>query len=210
MVTLICQSVDPGKTCYTRDRTNLSHMVNELIAAARPKMEAALAHFQAELKTLRLGRANVQMLDGVMVQAYGSMAPLKSVASVTTPEASQLMVQPFDAGMLRDIRQAIVDADLGFNPSDDGRALRIVIPPLTAERREELVKHVGKLAEECRISIRTIRGEAWEKIQKLQKEGEITEPERDNGRIDIDALTDEFNKKVEAAAKEKEADIRTV
>ena len=185
-------------------------MVNDLIAAARPKMEAAFAHFQGELKTLRLGRANAQMLDGIMVSYYGTMTPLKAMASVTTPEGTLIQVQPFDASTMKDIRTAIVDADLGFNPSDDGRILRITVPPLTAERRDELAKHLGKMAEECRISIRTIRGEAWDKIQKLQKEGEVTEPERDNGRDDIDKLTDEYNKKVEAAAKEKEADIRTV
>lgn len=185
-------------------------MVQDMVSAARPKMDAALAHFVEELKTIRTGRANAAMLDAVMVSAYGSVMPLKQVATVTTPEPQQLMVQPFDTGLLNDIRTAIVQADLGFNPSDDGRSLRIVIPPLTAERREELVKKVGKMAEETRISLRNVRGEIWEQIQKAQKAGEISEDNRDWGRDEIDKLTAEYNKRVEEAVKEKEAEIRHV
>jgi ribosome recycling factor len=185
-------------------------MVQDMVSAARPKMDAALAHFVEELKTIRTGRANAAMLDGVMVSAYGSMMPLKQVATVTSPEPQQLMVQPFDAGLLGEIRTAIVQADLGFNPSDDGRTLRIVIPPLTAERREELVKKVGKMAEETRISLRNVRGEIWEQIQKSQKAGEISEDNRDWGRDEIDKVTAEYNKKVEEEVKEKEAEIRHV
>lgn len=185
-------------------------MVQDMVSAARPKMDAALAHLAEELKTIRTGRANAAMLDSVMVSAYGSMMPLKQVATVNTPEPQQLMVQPFDTGLLNDIRTAIVQADLGFNPSDDGRTLRITIPPLTAERREELVKKVGKMAEETRISLRNIRGEIWDQIQKSQKAGEISEDNRDWGRDEIDKVTAEYNKKVEDEVKEKEAEIRHV
>jgi ribosome recycling factor len=185
-------------------------MVQQMVAAAKPKMEAAIAHFTEELKTVRTGRANPAMLDGVMVSAYGSQMPLKQVATITSPEPQQLLVQPFDMGLLNDIRTAIMQAELGFNPSDDGRTLRIVIPALTAERREELVKRVGKMAEQTRISLRNIRGEIWEQIQKAQKEGQISEDNRDWGRDEIDKLTGEFNKKVEELVKEKEAEIRTV
>jgi ribosome recycling factor len=185
-------------------------MVQQMVAAAKPKMEAAIAHFTEELKTVRTGRANPAMLDGVMVSAYGSQMPLKQVATITSPEPQQLLVQPFDMGLLNDIRTAIMQAELGFNPSDDGRTLRIVIPALTAERREELVKRVGKMAEQTRISLRNIRGEIWEQIQKAQKEGQISKDNRDWGRDEIDKLTGEFNKKVEELVKEKEAEIRTV
>src|SRR5690348_15520054 len=131
-------------------------MVQQMVAVARPKMDAALTHFTDELKTIRTGRASVAMLDSVMVSYYGSQVPLKQVANLTTPEPTQILIQPFDAGSINDIRAAILQADLGFNPSDDGRTLRIVIPPLTADRREELVKKAHKTSEEARISIRNI------------------------------------------------------
>jgi ribosome recycling factor len=185
-------------------------MVQQMVAAARPKMDAALAHFADELKTIRTGRASVAMLDSVMVSYYGSQVPLKQVATLTTPEPTQIFIQPFDAGSLNDIRTAIQQADLGFNPSDDGRTLRIIIPPLTADRREELVKKVHKISEEARISIRNIRGEVWDIIQKSQKEGEISEDNRDWGRDEIDKMTAEYNKKIEEAVKEKEVEIRTI
>jgi ribosome recycling factor len=185
-------------------------MVQEMVAAARPKMDAAIAHFTEELKTVRTGRANVAMLDGVTVSAYGSMVPLKQIASVMAPEPQQLLIQPYDTSQLADIRTAIVQADMGFNPSDDGRALRIVIPPLTSERREELIKKVGKMAEETRITIRNVRGDIWDQIQKAQKDAQISEDNRDWGRDEIDKTTAEYNKKVEELVKEKEGELRTV
>jgi len=185
-------------------------MVPSLIAAAKPKMEGAVAHFQEELKTLRTGRASASMLDSVVVSYYGTPTPLKGLATITTPEPTQLHIQPFDVSSIKDIRQAILDADLGLNPSDDGRTLRLSIPPLTSERREELVKKAGKLAEEARIAIRNIRGSVWEEIQDLQKKAEISEDNREYGRAEIDKLSADYNKKVEELLKEKEKDIRTV
>jgi ribosome recycling factor len=185
-------------------------MVADLLQPAKPKMEAALRHFEEELKTVRAGRANVAMLDGVMVAAYGSTMPLNQVATVASPEPSQLLITPFDASLINDIRTGIVQADLGFNPSDDGRTLRIVIPAMTAERREELIKKVGKIAESARIAVRNVRGEVWESIQKAQKEGSISEDNRDYGRDEIDKTTAEFNKKIEESVKAKELELRTV
>ena len=185
-------------------------MLSELIAKASPKMEAAFTHLQNELKTLRTGRASAGMLDSIIVPYYGTPTPLKALATVTVPDATQLLISPFDASAVKIIREAIVLADLGFNPSDDGRSLRISIPPLTAERREELVKRAGKLAEGGKIALRNIRGEIWEEIQKRQKANEFSEDQRDDGRERIDKLTGEYNKKVETLLKEKETDIRTV
>ncbi len=181
-----------------------------MVAAAKPKMEAAVAHFTEELKSVRTGRATTQMLDGVMVSYYGSMAPLRQMATISVPEPTQLLIQPFDANALSDIRQGVEQAQLGFSLSDDGRVLRVVIPPLTSERRDEMVKKVGKLAEEARISVRTARGEGWEKIQESQKKGEITEDNRDWGREELDKVVGEFNKRIEELAKEKEVELRTV
>jgi ribosome recycling factor len=185
-------------------------MVQELVQSAKPKMEGALNHLQDELRTLRTGRANVGMLDGVLVPYYGTPTPLKALATVTVADAQQLVIQPFDAGTINDIRQGIEQAELGFRPSDDGRVLRITIPALTAERREELVKKAGKMGEAARISIRTIRGEIWEAIQEAQKKGEISEDNRDWGRAEIDKITADFNRRIEEILKEKEAEIRTI
>jgi ribosome recycling factor len=185
-------------------------MVQQMVAAAKPKMDAAIAHFQDELKTVRTGRANSQMLDSVMVPYYGTMTPLRQMATISTPEPTQLLIQPFDANAVNDIRMGIQQAELGFNPSDDGRTLRIVIPALTSERREELVKKIHKLAEEARISLRTTRADVWEQVQKAQKAAEISEDNRDWGRDELDKQIAEYNKKVEELVKEKEADIRTV
>ena len=184
--------------------------VKTLVAVAKPKMEAAIQHFIEELKSVRTGRANAQILDGVTVSYYGSMVPLNQMATVAVPEATQLLVTPFDANALGDIRLAIEQAQLGVSMSDDGRALRLVIPALTAERREEMVKKVGKVAEEARISIRTARGEAWESVQKAQKAAEISEDNRDWGRDELDRQTAEFNKKIEELSKVKETELRTV
>jgi ribosome recycling factor len=185
-------------------------MVQELIAAARPKMEGALTHLEEELRTLRTGRATAQMLDSVLVPYYGTPTPLKSLATIAVQDAQSLVITPFDAGTLNDIRQGIEQSELGFRPSDDGRVLRITVPPLTAERREELVKRAHKMAEATRIRVRTIRGEVWESIQEAQKSGEISEDNRDWGRAEIDKITAEFNKRIEEVVKKKEADIRTL
>jgi len=185
-------------------------MVQDLVAAAKPKMEAALTHFVEELKTVRTGRANAAMLDSVMVVAYGTMGPLRQVATITIPEATQILVQPFDPSTIPAIRTGIEEAQLGFNPSDDGRVLRLMVPPLTSERREEYVKKVGKMAEETRIAVRNIRGDVWEHIQKLQKDAEISEDNRDWGRSELDKVTADFNKRIEETAKAKENELRTV
>lgn len=182
----------------------------DVVAAAKPKMEAALTHLQDELKTIRTGRVSPNVLDSVVVMYYGVKTPLKQLATVTVPDATQILVQPFDTNAINDIRMGIEESGMGFNPSDDGRMLRISVPPLTAERREELVKMIGKLAEDARISVRYGRGEAWATIQAAEKEGEISEDNRDWGRAELDKLVADHNKQIEQLMKDKEAEIRTV
>ena len=185
-------------------------MINQIIAPAKPRMESAVAHLVEEFKTLRTGRAAVQMLDSVVVPYYGVMTPLKQLATVTAPDPHQLVIQPYDAGVINDIRLGIEQADLGFRASDDGRVLRVTIPILTAERREELVKKASKMAEAARISLRNVRGDIWEEVQEIQKKGEISEDNRDWARAELDKMIAEFNKKVEELYKEKEQEIKTV
>lgn len=173
-------------------------------------MEAAIEHFKAELKTIRTGRANAQILDTVSVSYYGSFTPLKQMATTSVPEPTQILVQPFDIHALGDIRAAIEQAQLGVSLSDDGRVIRLIVPPLTTERREEMVKKIGKLAEDTRISLRSARGEAWEEAQKLQKTGVITEDNRDWARDSLDKLVKEYNDKIEGLAEEKAEEVRTI
>ena len=185
-------------------------MVDQMVASAKPKMQATLDHFTDELKTLRTGRASGSMIEHVLVPYYGTPTPLKAMATLTVPEATQILVQPFDRSAVRDIVTAIRDAQLGFNPTDDGSIVRVSIPLLTAERREELVKMAAKMGEEARIAIRQIRGKVWEDIQKGKKDSVLTEDNFNWGRDEIDKMTAEFNKKIEEITKEKEAEIRTV
>jgi ribosome recycling factor len=175
-------------------------MVDQMVGAAKPKMQAALEHFLNELKTVRTGRASATMVEHVMVSYYGTMTPLKALATLTVPEATQITIQPFDQAAVRDI----------VNPTDDGRTVRVQIPPLTAERREEMVKMVNKMSEEARIVIRQIRGKVWDDIQKGRKDSTLTEENLTWGRDEIDKITAEFNKKIEDGVKEKEVEIRTV
>lgn len=185
-------------------------MVDQMVAGAKPKMQSALDYFSGELKTLRTGRASGSMIEGVVVSYYGTPTPLRALATITVPEATQIMVQPFDSNAVREIVNAIRDAQLGFNPTDDGRVVRVNIPALTAERREELAKMAGKMGEEARIVVRQIRGKVWEDIQKGKKDGDLTEENFNWGRDEIDKLTADTNKKIEEMVKDKEAEIRTV
>jgi len=173
-------------------------------------METALSHFHEELKSVRTGRASSSLLDNVVAMYYGAPTALKQLATVTTPDATQIMVQPFDATAIPAIRKAIEEAELGLTPTDDGRVIRLSVPPLTAERREEYVKKVGKMAEGARIAVRNVRGDIWEEIQKAQKDAIISEDNRDWGRAEIDKVTAEYNKKIEELTKAKEAELRAV
>ncbi len=185
-------------------------MVQDMLKAVKPKMESALAHFVEELKSIRTGRASSSILDSVVVSYYGVPTPLKALATVTIPDATQILVQPFDVTAIEAIRKGIQEAELGLNPSDDGRMLRLSVPPLTSERREEYVKRIGKMAEAARITVRNMLGDTWEAIQKAQKDTLISEDNRDWGRAEIDNLADEFKKKIEETTKAKEVEIRTV
>lgn len=185
-------------------------MVQEMVKKATPKMDAAYEHFQTELKAIRTGRVSPNILDNVVVMYYGTPTALRQLATVNVPDATQILVQPFDTNAINDLVVAIRNSDLGFNPSDDGRQIRIMVPALNAERREELVKKIGKIAEAARISVRNIRGEIWDEIQKAEKNSEISEDNRDWGRAEIDKMVVEYNKKIENASKEKETEIKTV
>lgn len=177
-----------------------------IILELNEKMDKALANLDKRFATVRAGRANPSSLDGIMVEYYGSMTPLKQLATISVPEARQLLIKPFDRGCLKDIEKSILASNLGYNPGNDGETIRIIIPELTEERRKELVKQVKALAEEAKVAIRNIRREGIEDVSKL----ELSEDEEKGLEKDIQDIVNENNKKVEAKLKEKEEELLTV
>ena len=170
------------------------------------KMDKAIDTLEKRFATVRAGRANPSSLDGIMVEYYGSMTPLKQLATISVPEARQLLIKPFDKGCLKDIEKAILTSNLGYNPGNDGETIRIVIPELTEERRKELVKQVKSLSEDAKVSIRNIRHDGLEEVKKL----ELPEDQEKGMEKDIQDMVNNYNKKVEAKLKEKEQELLTV
>ena len=180
--------------------------MSQILENSKKDMDKTIETLNHRFATVRAGRANPSSLDGVMVDYYGTPTPLKSLATITVPEARILQIKPFDKHSLADIEKAIVAANLGYNPSNDGETIRIVIPQLTEERREELVKQVKKLAEEEKIAIRNIRKGAMDDI----KEEAENEDEQDRLEKQLQDQVNEYNKKIEEELKKKEEELRTV
>lgn len=184
---------------------------NQIPADATTKFQGALDHFKTELAKLRTGRANAGMLDGVMVEAYGSQMPLNQVATVTAPEATLIQITPFDPNNLQAISTAIRNnQSLGLNPADDGRVVRVPIPPLTEERRREISKQVGQKQEDCMVSLRNIRHDAMDAIDKLKKAKEVGEDDAKRLEKMVDDAMNKVKTEVEAAAKAKEQEIMSL
>lgn len=181
-------------------------MENELINEVENKMKGAIANLEKRFATVRAGRANPSSLDGVVVDYYGSMTPLKGLATISVPEATQLLIKPFDRSCLGAIEKAILAANLGFNPSNDGETIRIVIPALTEERRRELTKQVKAMAEEAKVVIRNIRHDANEKIEKM----ELPEDTEKGMMKDVQDLVNDYNKDIDNIYKDKEKELMTV
>lgn len=170
------------------------------------KMDKTIENLEKRFTTVRAGRANPSSLDGVMVEYYGSMTPLKQLATISVPEARQLLIKPFDKSSLGAIEKAILASNLGYNPGNDGETIRIVIPELTEERRRELAKQVKAIAEEAKVSIRNTRREGLEDVEKA----ELPEDEEKGMEKDIQDLVNEYNKKIEDSLKVKEQELLTV
>jgi ribosome recycling factor len=180
--------------------------MNELIKNTEEKMIKTIGVLDRDYKSIRAGRANVSVLDRITVDYYGSPTPIQQMAAVSVPEPRILMIQPWDASTLKDIEKAILVSDIGINPQNDGRVIRLSFPPLTEERRKEIVKEVKKVAEENKVAIRNTRRDALEKLKGLKKANTITEDDEANGEKKIQNLTDKYCKEIDnlAAAKEKE------
>lgn len=173
-------------------------------------MQKAVEATQRSFNTIRTGRANAAILDRVMVEYYGSPTPLKSLAGISTPDSSTITIQPYDRGSLSLIEKAIMMSDVGINPSNDGSIIRLNIPPLTSDRRKELVKQAAKMAEEGKVSIRNIRRDAIDSVRKQEKASDISEDESRDLQDNIQKLTDKYVSKIDQILSEKETDIMTI
>lgn len=185
-------------------------MEADVFKGMREKMDQAIQAFSRNLATVRTGRANPSILDNVLVEYYGAATPLNQLANISTPEARLLAITPYDKTVVNDIEKAIQKADLGLSPSSDGNIIRINIPALTEERRKELVKIVGKYAEEGKVQVRNFRREANDELKKLEKNGDITEDELRNLQDDVQQETDQYIAKIDELTKVKEEDIMEV
>ena len=174
------------------------------------KMTQAIDHFESELAKVRTGRAHPDMLASVTVDAYGSRMPLNQVANVTTPESQLLQINPFDPSNIKSISDAIRTSDLGFNPSDDGRLIRVPIPPLTEERRREMVKQLGEKVEDCRIALRTIRQDALKDAKRMKDAKELSEDDVKAIEKGIDDDMKDFQAKIDELYKAKEKEVMTI
>ena len=173
------------------------------------RMAAAIDTLARELAAVRTGRANAALLEGIRVDYYGTPTPVAQMASVTVPDARTLMVQPWDATQLKAIEKAIIASDLGLTPSNDGKAIRLTLPTPTEERRKQLAKSVGKIAEDSRVAIRNLRREANEKLKALAKDKQVSEDEERRGHDQIQKTTDKYIAKVDELLKKKEQEILT-
>lgn len=180
------------------------------IENTRARMDETLEAVRREFGTVRTGKATPALLDTVRVEAYGSRMPLNQVATISTPEAALILVQPFDRSLINEIEKGIQSAGLGFNPANDGQVIRVPIPPLNEERRKEYVKLLSKMAEEGRISIRHARREGNEEIKALQKDGELSDDDARRGTDEIQKLTDRYISQIDEALAAKEKEIMTV
>jgi ribosome recycling factor len=181
--------------------------LKSLFAEVNTRMQGTLDHVRHELAGVRTGRASVTLLDGVHVEAYGSRMPLNQLAGLSIPEPSLIVAQPFDPSQLGAIEKAIRSADLGLNPANDGKVVRIPIPMLTDERRKELSRHVHKLTEEGRNGIRQVRREANDRLKKLLKDSKISEDDEKKGLDEVQKITDAHVKLIDDLQKKKDSDL---
>jgi ribosome recycling factor len=183
--------------------------VKTLLEEVRAQMNKAIDHFENELAKIRAGRASSAMLDGIEVNAYGARTPLFQVGNISTPDARTLTIQPWDNSLINEIEKAILQANIGVTPQNDGKIIRLSVPPLTEERRKDLVKQAKNEAENCRVSIRTVRRDANEKVKKFLKDG-LPEDNAKTAETTIQNITNDFSAKVEKHLEVKEKEIMTV
>jgi ribosome recycling factor len=184
-------------------------MAEKIFKETKSSMEKAIESLKREFSRVRTGRASVSLLDGIRVQYYGSLVPLNQVASIAVPESRQITIQPWDIKAIGDIEKAILKSELGLNPVNDGKIIRISIPPLSEERRRDLVKVIKKMAEESKVALRNLRREFNEVLKEQKKDKAIAEDEFFKGQEEIQKITNEYIEKVDRISEEKEREILT-
>lgn len=180
---------------------------DDILLDAEDRMEKAITHLKSTLAGIRTGRANPGLVDSLRVEVYGSATPIKQLASIGAPEPTQIVIRPYDTGTIKEIEKAIIASGLGFNPQNDGRLIRINIPPLSAETRRKLVARVKELSEEAKVSIRNVRRDANKLADQSEKDKEMSEDERDRVKDQIQELTKNYENKVNDMAKTREAEV---
>ncbi len=185
-------------------------MAAEEIKEFETKMQKTIEVVKGDFASVRAGRANAAVLDKIQVEYYGAMTPLQQVASVSSPDPRTLMIQPWDASILKEIEKAIQTSDLGINPQNDGKVLRLAFPQLTEERRKELTRQVQKYGENGKVAIRNIRRDAMDQFKSMEKKNEITEDDRKNLEDQLQKLTDKYCKEIDGLVSAKEAELMAV
>lgn len=185
-------------------------MIDEVYAQTKTSMTKSIEALQKDLKRIRTGRASLALLDGITVDYYGTPTPINQLATLSIPEARQIIIQPWDSRAVPEIEKAILKSELGLTPMNDGKLVRITLPPLTAERRKELVKVVRKMAEEFKVQIRNHRRDANELLKDMKKEKEISEDDLRKAQERVQKMTDEFINKIDAIVAEKETEIMEI
>ena len=184
--------------------------MKQVFQTAEEKMNKTVTALENEYTAIRAGRANPSVLNKVTVDYYGAPTPVNQLASISVPEPRTLMIQPYDKSALKDIEKAILTSDVGLNPQNDGNTLRLMFPPLTEERRKELGKTVQKYGEEAKVSVRSIRRDALDRLKDMKKKNEITEDDQKNAEKKVQDLTDKFCKEIDIIAAKKEKEIMEI
>ncbi len=188
----------------------MNTLLNDYFDLFKEDLTGAINHFADELKEIRAGRANPKMLDKVQVEYYGSLTPINQVAGISVPEARMILISPWDVTLVKPIKKAIEMANLGVNPSDDGKVIRLILPMLTEERRKELIKQVGKLTENQKVVCRNLRRDVLDECKQLKKDSQITEDEMKFAETEIQKILDSFIEKIDKLSVEKEKEIMEI
>jgi ribosome recycling factor len=185
-------------------------MYKDLVTKSEETMKKSINFLKEDLGTIRAGKANPKLIDKILVSYYGTMTPINQVANISVPEPRSILIQPWDASLIKEIEKAIMTSELGINPTNDGKTIRLVIPPLTEERRKDLIKLVKKETENAKIAVRNIRRDANEELKKLEKASELTKDDHKKAEEEMQKLTDKYIKLIDDVLKDKEKEILEV
>lgn len=185
-------------------------MYDKEIKDLKSKFVQIIEKLAEDFAGIRTGRASTGLVENIMVSYYGQTQSLKQMATLSTPDPTQIVIQPWDKNALGDIELAVRNSETGLSASSDGNVVRVSIPPMTQEHREELIRNISRKGEEARIALRTVRGDAWDRIRKMEKAGEVTEDDRYSAEKELNDLINDYNEKVEQAVKNKEKDLRAI